>query len=72
MAQVITQVITAPFSCRFTALPGIACEGEFCAFDFPCCEGCPKSKVGKATVPEDPLKSPIWRGWINGMAGINK
>jgi hypothetical protein len=68
----MVQTNTAPFSCRFATVPGIACEGEFCAYDFPTCEGCPKSKVGKVTDPEDPMKSLIWRGWINGIAGIKK
>ena len=67
----MAHVITAR-SCRFPALPGLPCEDEFCAYDFPCCEGCPKLKGGKASAAEDPMKSIIWRGWINGIAGIMK
>jgi hypothetical protein len=68
----MAQIITAPFTGRFAVAPGIACEDEFCAYDFPSCEGCPKSLVGKVSKPEDPMKSLIWRGWINGIAGIKK
>jgi len=45
---------------------------ELCAFEFLWCEGCPRSLIGKVCAPEDPLKSIIWRGWINGIAGIKK
>jgi hypothetical protein len=45
---------------------------EFCAFEFPWCEGCPKSGAKNAGPPIDPLKSIIWRGWINGILGISK
>jgi len=45
---------------------------ELCAFEFPWCEGCPRSSIGKTIVKEDPMKSIIWRGWINGIAGTRK
>ncbi len=68
----MAQVITTPIVCRFAALPGIMCEGELCPYDFPSCRGCPRSNAGKAPDLVDPMKSLIWRGWINGIAGIKK
>lgn len=66
------QIITAPVSCRFAALGANACEGEFCAYDFPACESCPRSTANKLPKLEDPMKSLIWCGWINGIAGLKK
>ena len=39
-------------------------------FDFPGCEGCPKALHTVRTVgsSEDPMKSMVWRGWINGFS----
>jgi hypothetical protein len=62
----------APFSCRIAAVTDVCFQDEFCAFDFPWCEGCPKSQVGKVLAPEDPMKSTIWQGWINGISAINR
>ena len=45
---------------------------ELCGFEFPWCEGCPKSLARKARSLEDPLKSLIWRGWIDGVSEISK
>jgi hypothetical protein len=62
----------APFACRIATITGVCSQDEFCAFDFPWCEGCPKSQVGKSRPKEDPMKSPIWQHWINGISGIKK
>jgi hypothetical protein len=64
----------APFSCRLKPLSGERFPDEgICAFEFPWCEGCPRSSVGTASLVErDPMKSAIWRGWINGITGIKK
>jgi len=67
----MAQIIPTPLSCRFAAIPGI-CEGEFCAYDFPACEGCPKAHLRQVARLDDPMKSVIWRGWINGIVGIKK
>jgi hypothetical protein len=65
------QPAQAPFSCRLKQSASDCLPGEaFCAFEFPWCEGCPKSLALKARALEDPMKSVIWRGWINGIVGI--
>jgi len=64
------QIAQAPSSCHFGLLPGIRSEQDFCAFEFPWCAGCPKSMAEKSPVLEDPIKSPIWRGWINAIASV--
>jgi len=67
---------TIPFTCRMkhaTGQSGQCLPGEeLCAFEFLWCEGCPKSSALKARVPEDPMQSIMWRGWISGIAGIRK
>jgi hypothetical protein len=42
---------------------------EFCVFEFPGCEGCPKAMHLTKTVgsSEDPMKSMAWSGWIAGL-----
>jgi hypothetical protein len=50
--------------CRFEmAAAGAPSIGEFCAFEFPGCEGCPNSLHAVKTIvrSEDPLKLKIWR-----------
>jgi hypothetical protein len=64
------QIAQAPFSCQFGLLPGVKPVDEFCAFEFPWCAGCPKSLAEKPRALEDPMKSPIWRGWVNGIARV--
>jgi hypothetical protein len=70
------QLPATPFTCRMK--PAISQSGqclpgeEFCAFEFPWCKGCPKSSAQKARIPEDPIKSIMWRSWISGMTGIRK
>jgi hypothetical protein len=68
----VIQPNLAPLSCRFDTAHGGIEDGEFCAFEFPWCEGCPKSLIGKAGGAEDPLKSAIWLGWSNGLVGKTK
>ncbi|QDM15489.1 hypothetical protein FNL55_05575 [Tardiphaga sp. vice352] len=64
---------SAPFACRIKSVVGECLPGEeFCAFEFPWCEGCPKSLVEKVRALEDPIKSGIWHGWINGISTIKK
>jgi hypothetical protein len=43
---------------------------EFCAFELPGCEGCPKAMHVIKTVgsSEDPMKSMAWSGWIAGAS----
>ena len=69
------QLTLVPFKCRFE----VACadgtvsgsQGEFCAFEFPGCDGCPKALSAINTVrrSEDPMKSAAWRGWATALAG---
>jgi hypothetical protein len=63
----------APFSCRLKEPAGDCLPGEeFCGFEFPWCEGCPKSVARKARALEDPMKAYVWQGWINGISVIKK
>lgn len=67
----VIQPVPAPFSCH----SDFACDGvenEFCAFEFPWCEGCPKSLLEKAGSLEDPLTSTVWLSWANGLAAATK
>lgn len=68
----MSEILSSPFAGRFEPTPGMACGESFCDFELPCCKGCPKSNSGQARGLEDPMKSVIWLGWINGIAGIEK
>jgi len=69
----VIEPIQAPFSCRIESVLGGRAKDEFCAFEFPWCEDCPKALPGKRVAKsDDPMKSAIWRGWINGLAGAAK
>lgn len=60
--------------CRFEMTAADAASShEFCVFEFPLCEGCPHALRGIKTVgsSEDPMKSTVWRGWINGFSREN-
>jgi hypothetical protein len=61
------QVQPIKFRCRFemTAVDARSSD-EFCVFDFPGCEGCPKAQHTVRTVgsSEDPMNSEALRGWI--------
>jgi len=61
-----SQVQPIKLRCRFemTAADAPSCH-EFCVFDFPGCEGCPKALHTVRTVgsSEDPMKSEALRAW---------
>jgi hypothetical protein len=62
-----SQIQPVSFKCRFEMTAADARSShEFCVFDFPGCEGCPKAKHFVRTVgsSEDPIKSEALRGWI--------
>jgi hypothetical protein len=61
------QVQPVQLRCRFEMTAADApLSHEFCVFDFPGCEGCPRALHLTKTVgsSEDPMKSKAWRGWI--------
>jgi hypothetical protein len=47
---------------------------EFCVFEFPGCEGCPKAQHTVRTVgsSEDPMKSEALRAWVAGAPAPKK
>src|ERR1019366_10778166 len=47
---------------------------EFCVFEFPGCEGCPKAQHTVRTVgsSEDPMKSEALRAWVAGASRPKK
>ena len=60
------QVQPTNLRCRFEMTAADAPSSyEFCVFDFPGCEGCPKAQHTVQTVgsSEDPLKSEALRAW---------
>jgi hypothetical protein len=62
-----SQVQRVELRCRFGMTVANAPSGdEFCMFEFPGCEGCPKAQhtVRSVGCSEDPMKSDVWRGWI--------
>ena len=59
-----SQVQPIKLRCRFEMTAADAPSGhEFCVFDFPGCEGCPKARhaVRTAGNSEDPMKSEALR-----------
>ena len=61
------QVQPIKLRCRFEMTAADAPSShEFCVFDFPGCEGCPKAQHTVRTVrsSEDPMKSEVLRAWI--------
>jgi hypothetical protein len=62
-----SQVQSIKLRCRFemTAVDAPS-NHEFCVFDFPGCEGCPKALHAVRTVrsSEDPMKSEAWRAYV--------
>ena len=70
-----SQVQLVKLTCRFEMTAADAPSShEFCVFEFPGCEGCPKAMhVIKAVgSSEDPIKSMAWRGWIAGASRPKK
>jgi hypothetical protein len=64
-----SQVQPTKWRCRFETTAADALSGyEFCVFDFPGCEGCPKAQHTVRTVgsSEDPMKSEALRAWVAG------
>ena len=60
------QVQATKLRCRFEMTATDAPSSyEFCVFDFPGCEGCPKAPHTVRTVgsSEDPMKSEALRAW---------
>ena len=49
-------------------------QGEFCAFEFPGCEGCQYALHAIKTVKglEDPMKSEALRAWVAGASRPKK
>ena len=70
-----SQVQPVKLRCRFemTAVDAPS-NHEFCMFEFPGCEGCPKAQHTVRTVgsSEDPLKSEALRAWVAGASGPKK
>src|SRR5579883_3605662 len=60
-----SQVQPIRFGCRFeTAAADSPPSHEFCVFDFPGCEACPKAQPHRVRRSEDPMKSGVWHAWI--------
>jgi hypothetical protein len=60
------QVQPVKLRCRFEMTAADAPSGyDFCVFDFPGCEGCPKAQhiVRMVGSSEDPMKSETLRAW---------
>jgi hypothetical protein len=66
-----SQVQPVKLRCRFemTAADALSSR-EFCVFEFPGCEGCPKAQHTVRTVgsSEDPMKSEALRAWVAGAS----
>jgi hypothetical protein len=61
--------------CRFDmTVADAGSSHEFCVFEFPGCEGCPKAMHVFETVGrlEDPMTSMAWSGWIAGASRPKK
>jgi hypothetical protein len=69
---IMAQLTTVPFRCRFdiaSSDAGYVCgsQGEFCAFEFPGCEGCKFAvhAIRSVKAIEDPMRSVVWSGYVN-------
>lgn len=70
-----SQVQPVKFRCRFDMTAADAPSShEFCVFDFPGCEGCPKAEHAVQTVgnSEDPMKSEVWRSWATHALAMDR
>jgi hypothetical protein len=59
---------------RFPTIPNshrLVRDDFFGGFEFPSPED-PKLEFDQAGALEDPIRSVIWLGWINGISGIEK
>ena len=71
----MVEPLLVPFKCRFEMAsadgPSCGSQGEFCAFEFPCCRDCKYSLHAISTVKavEDPMKSNTWRGYVDALCG---
>ena len=66
-----SQVMPVKLRCRFEMTAADAPSShEFCVFEFPGCEGCPKAQHTVRTVgsSEDPMKSEALRAWVAGAS----
>jgi len=68
-----SEVQSINFKCRFemTAHDTLSSD-EFCAFEFPGCEACPRAlhAVRSVRSSEDPMKSEVWHAWIARAAHL--
>jgi len=70
-----SQVQPIKLRCRFEMTAADAPSShEFCVFEFPGCEGCPKAQHTVRTVgsSEDPMKSEALRAWVAGASRPKK
>jgi hypothetical protein len=70
-----SQVQPVKLRCRFEMTAADAPSNhEFCVFEFPGCEGCPKAQHTVRTVgsSEDPMKSEALRAWVAGASRPKK
>ena len=70
-----SQVQPVKLRCRFEMTAADAPSShEFCVFEFPGCEGCPKAQHTVRTVgsSEDPMKSEALRAWVAGAFRSNQ
>jgi hypothetical protein len=67
-----SEVQSINFRCRFETAANVPPSDEFCAFDFPGCEACPKAlhAVRSVRSSEDPMKAEVWHAWIARVAHL--
>jgi hypothetical protein len=71
MSQSAAKFSPINFMCRFEMTAADAPPSrEFCVFDFPGCEACPKAQhtVQRVRSLEDPMKWEVWHAWIASVA----
>ena len=68
----MTQFEQAPVQCRLGEVSaGVKSSSghfDFCAFEFPRCDGCPNESGSVSTLKslEDPMNSVVVSGWLQG------
>jgi hypothetical protein len=65
-----SSLLPEAFTCPFEASAGL--RDSLCDFEFPRCRGCPRLRSEDACDPGDPMRSPIWHGWIAGLSIAQK